>query len=543
MRVSDMRLRQLISSFRGLGKELVMKTDVAAVMFADLVDYTHKTSNQSHRQNAKMLEHLAEAVVPCVRDFGGRIVKELGDAVLAVFQSPTDAVKAGMAVQDKMVELNGQRSGAPLRVRVAINVGEVRRSRGDIFGEAVNIAARIESQTPAEEIYLSESTVLTMNRAGIPIESVGNYDLKGIDAPIELFRVPPRNRLHTGLPYDGTELGELRNKRRRRRTQMILAASLLVASVALGGFKMHGAWQQERALQQVDLKSEAGHLVEAAEGLAYLHSQGQETAQSVERWLRVAATSKHSHGVCMGINLLSPHVADRAQLGELSNLKVAHAFALVKDGEVAKSEECLRGAQAEHMGSQGRPLELMAIHLQAKMAQVSHKTKQLRLVLESYEEYLRQGSAPRDHLRFIANIAAPAYNKRGPRLVADSLMMEFLSDVAAKPLARVAANAKTQTSARAWAVARLLSFGHNAQVDWKPIYAAQLNNGSCTMRKEAINGLRSTHRLDAIGLLLREANKRERCTERMAKQAIEELVLRGRSEDIGFDEIYLAQNP
>lgn len=75
-------------------------------------------------------------------------------------------------------------------IRFAINLGEVRVERGDVFGEAVNIAARIEGLAEGGEIWFSESVYLTMNKSEVPFEEVGKRQLKGIEEPVGVYRIP-----------------------------------------------------------------------------------------------------------------------------------------------------------------------------------------------------------------------------------------------------------------------------------------------------------------------------------------------------------------
>ncbi len=152
-----------------------------------------------------MLRQHDQLLLPIVALFRGRRIKSIGDALLVVFQSPTDAVRCGMAMQDALAEYNRTVStDDALHVRVALNQGEVRVERGDIFGEPVNIAARVESITPANEVYFSESVYLAMTKAEVPSEKVGVHELKGIPEPITVYRaVPHRSGDMTTLPFGG----------------------------------------------------------------------------------------------------------------------------------------------------------------------------------------------------------------------------------------------------------------------------------------------------------------------------------------------------
>lgn len=163
-----------------------------AIMFVDMAGFAERTARQSRQQNTAMLRDFNGLLRPLIARFGGRHVKSIGDALLVAFRSPTDAVRCGMAMHDAITAYNGQRPDQePIRIRVALNVGEVRLEHDDVFGEAVNIAARVEELTPPGEVYLTGVTYLSMNKAEVPAEHVGEQLLKGIPEPVRIFRVPP----------------------------------------------------------------------------------------------------------------------------------------------------------------------------------------------------------------------------------------------------------------------------------------------------------------------------------------------------------------
>lgn len=184
------------------------QTENLTVMFTDIVGFTERTSLQSRAQNQAMLADHNRLLLPLIGRFGGRRIKSIGDALLITFRSPTDAVHCGMALHDALAEYNGSRTEPEqLHIRVAINVGEVRVDARDIFGEAVNVASRVEGLTPADQIYFTEAVYLAMNKAEVPSLPVGRFKLKGIPEEVNLFQVPARQvqRLMPG----GEDLGAL----------------------------------------------------------------------------------------------------------------------------------------------------------------------------------------------------------------------------------------------------------------------------------------------------------------------------------------------
>ncbi len=168
-----------------------MKTANLAIVFTDIKGFTERTSRQTLEENQRLLRTHHDLLAPVFKAFGGRIIKSIGDAFLVTFESPTQAVLSGMAIQDRLWQYNrGVPDSERLDVRVAINVGEVRVESNDIFGEPVNIASRVESIAEAGEVFFTEAVYLAMNKAEVPSLEVGSFELKGIPGKIRVFRVP-----------------------------------------------------------------------------------------------------------------------------------------------------------------------------------------------------------------------------------------------------------------------------------------------------------------------------------------------------------------
>lgn len=168
-----------------------LKTENLAIVLTDIAGYTETTQKQSRLDNARLLNTHNRILFPIVRRYKGRHVKSIGDALLLVFRSPTDAMLCAMAMQDALFEFNrNEPTEQQIHIRMAASLGEVRVTRNDVFGEAVNVTSRIESITPVDEIYLSEAVYMAMNKAEVPSQEVGRRELKGISGPISIFNIP-----------------------------------------------------------------------------------------------------------------------------------------------------------------------------------------------------------------------------------------------------------------------------------------------------------------------------------------------------------------
>lgn len=167
-----------------------MENKNLTIMFTDIKGFTQKTSQQSRSATVDLIMRHRDLLMPVFDKYHGRVVKTIGDAFLVVFESPTNAVLTGIELQDVLMEHNrDSHDGERLEVRVAINSGEVSLVDGDIYGEPVNIASRLESISEANEIYFTESTFLAMNKNEVPTAEIGYRMFKGIPDKIKIFKV------------------------------------------------------------------------------------------------------------------------------------------------------------------------------------------------------------------------------------------------------------------------------------------------------------------------------------------------------------------
>jgi len=191
-----------------------MRTETRVVLLTDMKGFTAATSRQTREENARMLALHDALLLPVIRAFRGSRVKSLGDAHLVLFDAPTEALLCAMAIQDRLWDYDRRVVEAErIEVRVALALGEVRlvRSGGadDVFGEAVNLASRIEGEAEAGEIWFAESVWWVMDRALVPWEDMGSRRLKGLSEAARLFRVA-RGPGPDVPPYGGAGLSFVR---------------------------------------------------------------------------------------------------------------------------------------------------------------------------------------------------------------------------------------------------------------------------------------------------------------------------------------------
>jgi hypothetical protein len=157
-------------------------------MFTDLAGFTEMVGNTDREGLRRILADHEELVSPIVRRHQGRVVKNLGDSFLCLFDAATEALRAGLDILD-LVASTGARG-----LRLGLATGDVEEIDGDVFGETVNLAHRILSRTPEAECWFSLATRICMNGKEIPWEPVARLELKGIAGEVEVFRAVPAHR-------------------------------------------------------------------------------------------------------------------------------------------------------------------------------------------------------------------------------------------------------------------------------------------------------------------------------------------------------------
>jgi adenylate cyclase len=162
---------------------------LAAIMFTDIVGYT--TLAQADEAAAlKLLQEQQELVHPLFVAHHGREVKSTGDGSLVEFDSALRAVQCAIDIQEHLQERNSQPVVSPLQLRIGVHLGDIEERSGDIFGDSVNVASRIQPLAEPGGICISEP-VFGQVRNKIPnqLEKLGPRVLKGLLFPIEIYRV------------------------------------------------------------------------------------------------------------------------------------------------------------------------------------------------------------------------------------------------------------------------------------------------------------------------------------------------------------------
>lgn len=163
---------------------------LAAILYADVAGYSRLTGEDEDATHRRLREYL-DLIAVDIESHRGMTVHYAGDAVLAKFDAVVDALSSAVAIQRRLADRNGDLpEERKVRFRIGINLGDVIEDRGDIYGDGVNVAARLESLADEGGICISESVRTAIgNKLGVGYESMGEQQVKNIAEPVKTYRV------------------------------------------------------------------------------------------------------------------------------------------------------------------------------------------------------------------------------------------------------------------------------------------------------------------------------------------------------------------
>ena len=164
---------------------------LAAILAADMVGYSRLMEADETGTLARLRTHRLELIDPVIAKNKGRIIKTTGDGMLVEFQSVADAVECAAEIQRRMARRNTDVSPARwIQFRIGINLGDVIVEDGDIFGDGVNVAARLQELAAPNGICVSAAVRDQVgDRLDVAFEDLGEQNVKNIVRPIRIFRV------------------------------------------------------------------------------------------------------------------------------------------------------------------------------------------------------------------------------------------------------------------------------------------------------------------------------------------------------------------
>ena len=164
---------------------------LAAILAADVVGYSRLMGRDESGTLARLREHRKQRFEPILARHGGRLVKLMGDGALAEFPSAVDALSAAISFQQAMAEANRDQSADTAIVfRIGLHLGDLIVEGDDLYGDGVNVAARLEAEAPPGGIVVSRAVREAVDgRLKARLHALGELSLKNIERPIRPFRV------------------------------------------------------------------------------------------------------------------------------------------------------------------------------------------------------------------------------------------------------------------------------------------------------------------------------------------------------------------
>jgi adenylate cyclase len=170
-----------------------MQRRLTAILSADVVDYSGLMEVDEAGTLERLKRNRSRVFDPCVAEHSGRLVKLMGDGALVEFGSVIAAVNCALAIQESTEHGESEHAGAkPIRYRIGINLGDVIVEGDDIYGEGVNVAARLQALAPAGGVALS-ATVRDHVAGKVPceFEDMGEHSVKNLQRPVHVYLLRP----------------------------------------------------------------------------------------------------------------------------------------------------------------------------------------------------------------------------------------------------------------------------------------------------------------------------------------------------------------
>src|SRR5215467_12494113 len=164
---------------------------LAAIVAADVVGYSRLMGRDESGTLARLRKNRSERLNPVLTKYGGRLVKLTGDGALIEFASAVDALSAAIEFQQAMAEANrDQPADTVLVFRMGLHLGDLIVDGDDLYGDGVNIAARLEAEAPAGGILISRTVhEAVIGRLKATFDDLGNLALKNIERSVQALSV------------------------------------------------------------------------------------------------------------------------------------------------------------------------------------------------------------------------------------------------------------------------------------------------------------------------------------------------------------------
>src|SRR5437870_1384525 len=184
------KLQELLEARAQAEQELEKLRAPMTILFSDIKGSTAYAEKKGDVEYMGMINRHNSILFPVIEAQGGRVVKTIGDAILAQFQDGVGAVKAAADMQRALVDdRKGRDEIDQIHIRIGLHYGLGLIKDGDVFGDVVNAASRVQHQADVEQILITDVLVDSAKAAGFECARMGRAELKGKDEPIDLYAV------------------------------------------------------------------------------------------------------------------------------------------------------------------------------------------------------------------------------------------------------------------------------------------------------------------------------------------------------------------
>src|SRR5262245_37312965 len=172
-------------------RERAMERRLSAILTIDVAGYSRLMGEDEAGTLERLMAHRGELIDPKIAEHHGRIVKLIGDGALVEFASVVDAVSCAVDIQREMaVRIKESPAGQRIELRIGINIGDIIVEGNDIYGDGVNVAARLEAMAEPGGICISRSVRdQVRDKIKLTFEDLGDQAIKNISRPVRVFRV------------------------------------------------------------------------------------------------------------------------------------------------------------------------------------------------------------------------------------------------------------------------------------------------------------------------------------------------------------------
>jgi len=227
---------------------------LAAIMFSDICGFS-LIMGRDEAQGMRVLARYEACMNTAVEEFGGRIIKRLGDGMLVEFLSAVSAVECAMSIQRRIAEQNmAVAESDQFQVRIGVHLGDVVVSNGDILGDGVNVASRIEPLAPPGGICISQDVYnQVQNKIEMEVVALGPQQLKNIHRQVEIYRVIVAA---ANGAAEGTMEAPVKKPASKSKWIWVAIGAVVLCLAAAGVVAAKRGWEQKQAVETLQKADE-----------------------------------------------------------------------------------------------------------------------------------------------------------------------------------------------------------------------------------------------------------------------------------------------